>query len=135
MPAVLTIAAVIIFPWLFTLFMSFADWSVTGKITFVGLENYVTLFADERFRGAVVTTLLFTSAAVFFPIILGTLAALVFNEKFAGRGLFRALFIMPMMATPVAVACSTPSATTRRPRVCAMSTTARTTDRSTSYCG
>ena len=104
MPAVLTIAGVIIFPWLFTLFMSFADWSVTGKISFVGLENYATLFADERFRGAVVTTLLFTSAAVFFPIVLGTLAALVFNEKFAGRGLFRALFIMPMMATPVAVA-------------------------------
>ena len=104
MPAVFTVGAVIVFPWCFTLFMSFSDWSLTGEITFVGLENFKTLFADERFRGAVGTTLLFTSMAVVLPIILGTAAALVFHERFPLRGLLRAVFIMPMMATPVAVA-------------------------------
>ena len=104
MPAVLMVAAVIVFPWCFTLFMSFSDWSLTGAITFVGLENYKTLFADERFRGAVATTLYFTALAVVLPIFFGTAAALVFHEKFPLRGVLRAVFIMPMMATPVAVA-------------------------------
>ncbi|MDU0957119.1 MAG: sugar ABC transporter permease, partial [Bradyrhizobium sp.] len=38
------------------------------------------------------------------PLVLGTLAAVVFHARFPGRGLLRALFIMPMMATPVAIA-------------------------------
>ena len=41
--------------------------------------------------------------AVVLPILLGTAAALVFHRKFKGRGLLRGIFIMPMMATPVAV--------------------------------
>ena len=36
-------------------------------------------------------------------MVLGTVSALVFHKKFRGRGFFRTLFIMPMMATPVAV--------------------------------
>jgi multiple sugar transport system permease protein len=42
--------------------------------------------------------------AVVFPLILGLAAALVFNQKFPLRGLARTVFILPMMATPVAVA-------------------------------
>ena len=36
--------------------------------------------------------------------MLGTFAAVVFNNKFPMRGFLRGLFIMPMMATPVAIA-------------------------------
>ena len=42
--------------------------------------------------------------AVVAPVILGLLAAMVFNRKFPLRGLFRTVFILPMMATPVAIA-------------------------------
>ena len=38
------------------------------------------------------------------PLVLGTAAALVFHREFPLRGLLRAIFIMPMMATPVAIA-------------------------------
>ena len=38
------------------------------------------------------------------PLIFGTASAVVFHQKFAGRGFLRGLFIMPMMATPVAIA-------------------------------
>jgi multiple sugar transport system permease protein len=37
-------------------------------------------------------------------MVLGTLAALVFDSKLPMRGLLRGIFVMPMMATPVAVA-------------------------------
>lgn len=103
LPAVVLILAIIVFPWLFTVYMSVNDWSVTGAVTFVGLENYRTLFADQRFWEAVGHTLYFTVLAVVFPVLFGTAAALVFHEKFPFRGVLRAVFIMPMMATPVAV--------------------------------
>src|SRR6266511_3375130 len=41
---------------------------------------------------------------VVVPLILGTAAALVFHREFPFRGFLRAVFTMPMMATPVAVA-------------------------------
>jgi multiple sugar transport system permease protein len=42
--------------------------------------------------------------SVVLPLIFGTLAAVVFHARFPFRGLLRAVFIMPMMATPVAIA-------------------------------
>ena len=42
-PAAVIVAAVIVFPWLFTLFMSVHDWKVTGGTRFVGLANYAQL--------------------------------------------------------------------------------------------
>jgi multiple sugar transport system permease protein len=84
--------------------MSAQDWSVSGTVTFVGWENYATLFADRRFIESIGHTLLFTLLAVVAPILIGTAAALVFHRQFPWRGLMRAIFILPMMATPVAVA-------------------------------
>jgi multiple sugar transport system permease protein len=104
MPAALVVAAVIIFPWIFTLYMAMREWNYDGTSTFVGLDNYISLFRDPRFLSSVVVTLYFTALAVVLPIVIGTAAALVFHREFPFRGLLRTVFIMPMMATPVAVA-------------------------------
>ena len=56
-PASLIVAAVIVFPWIFTLFMSVHDWKVSGSVYYVGLANYVHLWNDERFLWSVVRTL------------------------------------------------------------------------------
>jgi multiple sugar transport system permease protein len=104
LPAMAVVSVVIVFPWLFTLFMSVHEWKVGQARTFVGLENYARLLTDERFLWALVRTLYYTALAVAAPLVLGTASALVFNKKFPLRGLLRGVFILPMMATPVAVA-------------------------------
>ncbi len=103
-PALVLIAAVIVFPWLFTLAMSLMEFKVGGAHQFVGGENFAKLAKDERFLESIVRTFWFTALAVIFPIALGTWAAVVFHREFPLRGLLRTIFIMPMMATPVAVA-------------------------------
>ncbi|MGY4801697.1 carbohydrate ABC transporter permease [Teichococcus aerofrigidensis] len=103
-PAGVVVLSVILFPWAFTLFMSAHDWKIGGGHHFVGLDNYRKLLTDERFHWAMLRTLYFTALAVILPMILGVAGALVFNRKFPLRGLARTLFILPMMATPVAVA-------------------------------
>jgi len=104
LPAVAVVAAVIVFPWLFTLWMSVFDWRIGSSPSFVGFGNYVELIGNRRFLEAILHTLLFTVMAVVAPLVLGTAAALVFNRRFPLRGLLRGAFVLPMMATPVAIA-------------------------------
>jgi multiple sugar transport system permease protein len=48
-PAALVVAAVIVFPWIFTLYMSVHGWKVSGTVPFVGLANYAKMLMDDRF--------------------------------------------------------------------------------------
>jgi len=103
-PAAVIVVAVILFPWAFTLFMSVHDWKVTGATPYVGLANYAKMLSDDRFQWAVIRTIVFTAASVAAPMLLGTWAAVCFAAKFRLRGLARTIFVLPMMATPVAIA-------------------------------
>jgi multiple sugar transport system permease protein len=103
-PALMVVGAVIIFPWLFTLWMSAFDWKIGSMPHFVGADNYIKLATNTRFHEAVGHTLYFTVLAVIFPLIFGIVAALIFHREFPFRGVLRSIFTMPMMATPVAVA-------------------------------
>src|SRR6266481_6415462 len=103
-PALVVVLAVIIFPWAYTIWMSLHEWKVGAPPAFVGLANYIRLPSDARFVESVWHTLVYTALSVALPLILGTLAAVVFHAKFPMRGFLRGLFILPMMATPVAIA-------------------------------
>jgi multiple sugar transport system permease protein len=104
LPALIVVIAVILFPWLFTVWMSMFEWKIGSTAHFVGLDNYTSLFTNRRFIESVVRTFYFTVLAVVAPLVLGTIAALIFHRQFPFRGLLRGVFVLPMMATPVAVA-------------------------------
>jgi multiple sugar transport system permease protein len=103
-PALVVVGAVIVFPWLFTLWMSAFDWKIGSAAHFVGFGNYATLATNQRFLESILHTFYFTALAVAAPLVLGTAAAMIFHREFPFRGVLRGVFIMPMMATPVAVA-------------------------------
>ncbi|MDH6295652.1 carbohydrate ABC transporter membrane protein 1, CUT1 family [Agrobacterium fabrum] len=103
-PALVVISAVIVFPWVFTLWMSVHRWTLGQEQSFIGFENYVRLASDIRFWESLWHTLIYTVLSVVAPLFLGTLAALVFDAQFPLRGFLRGVFVMPMMATPVAIA-------------------------------
>ena len=56
LPAAVVVLLVILFPWLFTLFMSVHEWKVTGATPYVGFANYAKMLTDERFLSAVLRT-------------------------------------------------------------------------------
>ncbi|MDR3435764.1 sugar ABC transporter permease [Telmatospirillum sp.] len=103
-PALVVVGGVIVFPWIFTLWMSVNGWQIGVEQHFVGLTNYQRLLTDARFIDSMGRTLSYTALSVIAPLFLGTLAALIFNTKLPGRGILRGIFVMPMMATPVAIA-------------------------------
>ncbi|MQB03889.1 sugar ABC transporter permease [Agrobacterium tumefaciens] len=103
-PALVVISAVIVFPWVFTLWMSVHRWTLGQEQSFIGFDNYIRLASDIRFWESLWHTLIYTVLSVVAPLFLGTLAALVFDAQFPLRGFLRGVFVMPMMATPVAIA-------------------------------
>jgi multiple sugar transport system permease protein len=106
-PAVATVALMLAFPLAYTLYLSFQDYSLasTADPKFVGLDNYITLFTtDTRFKNSILVTFYFTLLGVTVQTFLGVTLALLFNRQFWGRGLLRTLAILPMVATPVAIA-------------------------------
>jgi multiple sugar transport system permease protein len=105
-PAVLLVAAIIVYPIVYTVWMSLQDWFASSLTLpkFIGLANYQKiLVGDPRFREAVVRTLYFTALVIAGETVLGVAMALLFNREFWGRGLLRTLAILPMVATPVAI--------------------------------
>ncbi|MBE0477862.1 sugar ABC transporter permease [Candidatus Aerophobetes bacterium] len=107
MPAVIAIIVIIAFPLTYTVRMSLYDWFMMSRALpyFVGMKNYYRLlFEDSRFLYTVVRTFYFVALAVPLQTVLGLACALIFNKQFLGRGTLRVIFILPMMATPVAIA-------------------------------
>ena len=106
-PSVIIMLILMAFPVAYTLYLSFTKWSPTslGTPEFIGFENYINLIIDdERFLKALWRTIWFTVAAVGIQTVLGVGLALIFNREFVGRGIVRTVFLMSMVATPVAIA-------------------------------
>ncbi|HHW15470.1 MAG TPA: sugar ABC transporter permease [Firmicutes bacterium] len=105
-PAVIAVILLMGFPVAYTAYLSLHKWFVSSLTppTWVGLENYLALFRDQRFLQSVWHTAVFTTVAVVVQCVLGVAMALLFNQEFKGRGQVRTLFLLPMAATPVAIA-------------------------------
>src|SRR5207237_7179646 len=69
-PALVVVLAIIIFPWLFTIWMSLSEWKVGSPTTFVGFANYWRLPNDPRFVEAVGDTIVYPVLTVVLPLIL-----------------------------------------------------------------
>jgi len=106
-PAVITVALIIVYPVFYTGWMSLQEWFASSLTPpkFIAVANYTKILtADPRFHDAFFRTLYFTFLAVSVETILGVGMAILFNREFWGRGLVRTLSILPMMATPTAIA-------------------------------
>lgn len=103
-PAIVYLILIGIFPLIFSFVLSFLNWDVAaGKpMTFAGLGNYIELFRDWRFRQTLLNTIIFVVSAISLEVIFGFGLALLLNRKLRGQTIFRVLFILPMMTTPVA---------------------------------
>jgi trehalose/maltose transport system permease protein len=105
-PALAAVGFVAIYPLGKTVYESFTNQEFLQGLEptkWVGLENYRTLWHDQIFRDAVWVTIKFTLITVSFEFVLGLIIALVVNSSFKGRGVMRAVMLVPW-AIPTVVA-------------------------------
>lgn len=105
LPAIIFVALLMIFPVLYTLFLSFTNWNLTSgmPMSFNGINSYIRVLSEPRFLHAVGRTFSFTFFAVLLEGFLGVAIALILNRAFLGKGLAKTLLLLPLVATPVAV--------------------------------
>jgi multiple sugar transport system permease protein len=116
LPTALIVFGVILFPAIFSIWISFHDVGLKelGNVfqaEFVGLDNYRAVVRDFAFKwqnlrvwGAAVTSVVFSFLSTLVTIAVGLIAALLLNRPFRARGLSRAIFLFPYVAPVVSVA-------------------------------
>jgi len=95
LPALLIILIVAFFPIAYATYLSFTDATVAQAGSFVGLENYGEMLANEDFREGLTNTAVFTVVSVTLEFLIGLGIALAINQAFRGRGLVRAAILVP----------------------------------------
>ena len=76
---------------------------LSGKVSFIGLDNYATMFGkDPLFWKTIGNTLVFSAGLVPFNIALALLLANLLARALAGITFFRAVFFAPVITASVA---------------------------------
>lgn len=105
LPAIVVMLVVIGYPIYYTielsLFKTPPNLQMKDKI-FVGLDNYVTILRSASFRDVTLNTLIWTAGSTLFAFLLGLGAALSLHREFIGRGVLRALLLIPYVVSAVA---------------------------------
>ena len=106
-PTLLILLAMLAFPTLYVLNVSFRDFHLTDPTAgnpFVGLENYKTLLSSPEFFAALWKSVLFTVASVGLTFVLGMGIALLLNRYDVwGAGFTRTAILVPLIFTPLVI--------------------------------
>ncbi|MFH1144325.1 MAG: sugar ABC transporter permease [Candidatus Eisenbacteria bacterium] len=97
LPTAVVIAAVVVYPFLYNFWLSLSNMSLyhVHDARLVGLENYRGIFSEPQLYVILAKTIVWTVVNVFFHVVIGVAVALLLNRHIRGRGLFRALLILP----------------------------------------
>lgn len=101
-PAIILFAVFVLWPIVQSIWVSFHSWSGFGPMTWVGLENYRTLFGDEVFHTSLANNIRWLVLMLLAPV--GGLAiALFLNQNVRGIRLAKSLFFFPFVINLVVV--------------------------------
>ncbi|WP_108637157.1 carbohydrate ABC transporter permease [Mycobacterium terramassiliense] len=104
-PNLTAVAVFMIFPLVFSLYMSFQSWDVFRPPKFVGLKNFNELFtSDPLFLIAIRNTVIFTLGTVVPTIVISLVVAGLLNRKVKGIGVFRTIVFLPLAISSVVMA-------------------------------
>ena len=105
LPTVIGLVVLNIIPIFQTLYQSFFKTGDFGKGNiFVGVENYVKVFGDQEVWQSLINTFKYAIVEVPFSIVIALVLAVLLNRKMKGRGIYRTIIFLPMVAAPAAVA-------------------------------
>ncbi len=102
LPALLAILALVAYPTLYAIWMSFHQKLLGGaNVPYVGWENYVAVLGGDLFWSSLNRTVFYTVVSVAIKLVVGLITALVLNENWRGRGLARAAVLLPWALPPL----------------------------------
>lgn len=102
-PSLIGLVVFVLYPIVFTLFLSFTKWDGLTALKFIGWTNYKDLWTDETFRISLFNNLYYTLITVPITMALSILLALLMNFKVRGIQGFRVLYFFPNVTAALAI--------------------------------
>ena len=104
LPLVLFVLVYMVYPILYNVKISFYDWNgIDPDMTFIGIKNFTDIFKDKVFRVVLKNFLLFALFTVTIQAVLGFLLADLFQKKFLGRDVSKAVLFMPAILSSIII--------------------------------
>ncbi len=101
LPACIMLALFVAYPFVRGIWLGFTNTVVGQAGTFIGLQNYVTLWHDDIFRRAATNTFVYTGVATVLKLALGMVVALMMNNLLGFKRLLRASMLLPWIVPTV----------------------------------
>ena len=95
LPTLIAFSFAFIIPFVMGVYLSFCKFKTITNAQFVGLENYIKIFADKDFVNAFGFTLKFSVVSIITINVFAFVLALALTRKIKGTNLFRTVFFMP----------------------------------------
>ncbi len=93
-----------VFPFAFSLVLTFMDWRVIGVSEFVGFKHWLNFFSDTLAHKAIWNTVLFSLYYIIPTMALGLTLALIINSGIKFSGFFKGIFFLPVVTSFVIIA-------------------------------
>ena len=103
-PALILIALWGYYPLLQGMVMAFQDYKIVGHSTFVGLDNFITLFLDPTWWMSLGVTFYFVVLNMILAFLAPIFLALMLTEVPRGKVFFRTLFFLPQVTSGLVIA-------------------------------
>lgn len=102
LPVVIVRAFTTLYPIIMTFINSTYDMSLLkgNNFQFIGLENYLRIFEDQKLLSSIGFTVKFTVVSMFFHLVLGVILALMLNMKIKGKKFLRTIVLIPSALIP-----------------------------------
>ena len=105
-PWLIGLIVITIGPMIASLYLSFTDYNLLGRLNWVGLDNYVRMFTDDpRFLDSALVTLQYVVISVPLQLGFALAIAVVLNQGLRGLALYRSVYYLPsLLGSSVAIA-------------------------------
>jgi raffinose/stachyose/melibiose transport system permease protein len=103
-PALAIFGILFLAPTLTGFYYSLTDWNINKKgINFIGLQNFRELFADHKLIAAFWHTIVYSISVTVLRNLAGLALALMLNESLKLKNLFRTVFFLPYVISPIVI--------------------------------
>jgi multiple sugar transport system permease protein len=102
-PCAILTSALVLYPFTYTVWLSFRRKQLfdQGLGSFIGLDNYIALIVSSEFWHSLLNGTVFAVGSITLQVVIGVLLALLLNQNFPARGLFRGVLLFPYLVPSV----------------------------------
>ena len=104
LPSLAGVVLFLLLPVVVVLLLSFVKWNFLQAPSWAGFSNFVTMTRDDHVFHALLISAYYVLWNIPIQTVIALGLAMLLNRRLPGMGVYRALFVLPYMSTPVAMA-------------------------------